>query len=124
MNKYAVLIAFLSAALLHTSAVAAPPAPDCRTRPAWCVDGYTCEPTSCTARATVALEAMGAQLVAARAERPRWFRPFLEGGLTWSPATQMSGAWGAAGVQLWRLEAAVELTQDDVQLKAGFRREW
>lgn len=123
-HKYGLLMAFLCAAVVHTSALAVPPAPDCRARPSWCVAGYTCEPTSCTTRSTVALERLGAQLVTARAERPRWFRPFLEGGVTWSVLEQAPGVYAAAGVHLWRLEAAVEVSQDDVQAKVGFRREW
>ena len=99
--------------------------PDCRARPAWCVDGYTCEPTSCTVRSTVAIERLGAQLVAARAERPRWFRPFLEGGATWSVLDQAPGVYGEGGIILWRhVNFSAEVTQDDARAKVGFRREW
>lgn len=109
--------------LLLAGLVAFGAEPDCRARPTWCVDGYTCEPTSCTTRSTVALERLGAQLVAARAERPRWFRPFLEGGVTWSVLEQEPGGYAAAGVHLWRLEAAVEVDREDVRIRAGFRWE-
>jgi len=123
-RKYGSLMAFLIACSSFAfSAEAAKADQDCRARPAWCVDGYTCEPTSCTTRSTVALERLGAQLVAARAERPRWFRPFLEGGVTWSVLGQEPGMYAAAGVHLWRLEAAVEVDQEDVRIRAGFRWE-
>ncbi len=116
---------FIACAGFQTSALAGPPASsDCRARPTWCQDGYTCEPTSCTTRSTVALEGLAAQLVAARAERPRWFRPFVEGGLSWSPIDQRRGAWAGAGVQLWRLQFSAAATGDGAQLRAGFRREW
>ena len=112
-------------ALVHASALAGPPAPDCRARPTWCLDGYTCEPTPCTTRSTTALEGCGAQLVAARAERPRWIRPFVEGGLTWSVLDQPPGVYGEGGVILWRhLSLSGEITQDDVRARFGWRREW
>lgn len=123
-HKYALIVAFLCAGL-HTSAIAAGPPPDCRARPAWCVDGYTCEPTSCTTRSTVALERLDAQLVAARAQRPRWFRPFLEGGASWSPIDQAPGIYGEGGLVLWwHVNLSAEVSQDGARAKVGFRREW
>ena len=119
------MVALVIVAGVHTSAFAAPPAAECRARPAWCVSGYVCEPTPCTVRATVALERLGAQLVAARAERPRWFRPFLEAGATWSVLDQAPGVYGEAGVILWRrVNLSAEVTQEDVRAKVGWRREW
>lgn len=115
-------------ALAFAPAVAlAAPATDCGARPAWCQSGYTCEPTSCTARSTAALEGLMSQVQAARATRPRWFRPFLEGGLTDGFAGQ--GLYGAGGVILWRHlvvegDVAKDAAQQHAQVRIGFRREW
>lgn len=121
----ALLYAFAVVLLFHRPALAAPPAPDCRARPAWCLQGYTCEPTSCTTRSTVALEGLGSAFVAARAERPRWFRPFVEGGLTWLPVEDRYGVYAEGGVILWRRVAiSAEVTDEDARARIGWRREW
>jgi hypothetical protein len=114
------LAALLGVSLCFTALHAAP---DCGTRPTWCVAGYTCEPTGCTARSTIALERLGAELIAARAQRPRWFRPFIAGGGTWS-AIEGPGFWAEGGVMLWRLQASATISEDDTQARVGFRREW
>lgn len=117
------LLLLLLAAAAGGQVLAAPVA-DCASRPAWCQEGFECMPTSCAARGAAALEGLTSQLQAARAARPRWFRPFAEGGLTWSPTEQRYGVWAAGGVQIWRLQTSAEVTDRDVRIRAGWRKEW
>lgn len=70
----ALAAACLLAAVLQASAVAAEvQEPDCVTRPAWCPNGYVCQPTACAAEAAAQLRILTAELDAARARRWRRF---------------------------------------------------
>lgn len=123
MKRLVVFLIFCSCFL--SSSEAAQPEQDCRARPEWARPGFVCEPTPCVTRSTVALEECGAQLTTARAQRPRWFRPFLEAGASWSVIDQAAGVYGEGGVVLWRhVNVSAEVTQGDVRGKVGFRREW
>lgn len=120
-RHFAVVFVFL----LFGSHLRAENQKDCHVRPDWCRTGFTCEPTSCTARSAAALEGLMQQLSAARAERPRWFRPFAEGGLTWLPAENRYGIYGEGGVLLWRhLSLSGQVTEHDARARVGWRREW
>ena len=71
MTRAAVCL-LLAAALLHTSALAAPE-PDCTTRPEWCPKGWYCAPTACAAEAAAQLTLLTAELDVCRTREPdRW----------------------------------------------------
>lgn len=125
-RKYGLLMSFLLAcSCFIVSAEAREREHDCATRPANCPEGLECRPIQCAERTIVAFERLGKGLVSLQADRPRWFRPFLEAGASWSIIDQRTDFRGAAGVNLWqRIETAVEISTDDVRIRTAYRREW
>ncbi len=97
---------------------------DCGTPPSWCRPGYECRPTSCAERDIEAKERLGKGLSSLLVTRPRWFRPFVEGGASWSPVDGRAGVWASGGVEFWRLQASAEISRDEAGFRLGYRREW